>query len=899
MSKKTFWWVVAAAAAFEFGDVAWIHWQFGGAGATQVYSDLAGLATSVPAGVACIWAAKRTAGRERRGWMLVGLGCLSWGVGELVWTWYELVLSVDVPFPSVADYGFLGLIPLAVLGVLAFSPASRRVSVSRDLADAFIMAGSFLFVGWAFVLGPAVRAANGDLLTDALSLAYPGGDVLLIAVALYVISRAAPGGRGPYVLVAAGLVALGLADSGFTYLTLNDAYVTGNPIDVAWNLGFLFVGLGAARRLVKGGSQLAAAEATPGVLGIHLPHIAVLVAAGAAAVRQGVDGALEPFLFWTAVAIVVALVARHMLAIVELTALARDFESKVEDRTRELAAREERFRALVANSTDAVLIVDAGRRVLYASDSAERVLGRGAAELVGRPLAQAVHPEDRARLVTLCTDVATRSGAAAKIEYRFRYGSGSWRHLESTVKNLADEPSISGLVLNTRDVTERRRLEGVLTHRAFHDALTDLPNRALFIDRVEQAISRTARRGTPVTVLYLDLDGFKVVNDSFGHATGDRLLRATAERLRRLVRSEDTVARFGGDEFAVLLDDDAGPEEATRLADRVLAACEEPVVVDGREFFVRASIGIATTSGAEDAGELLRDADVAMYRAKAEGRGQWRAFDPLMREAVADRLELEAELRRALDARELFLEYQPIVDLASGRISGVEALMRWHHPTRGLIPPLDFVPVAEENGQIVALGAWALAEACRELRNWQISLGAAAPSRVSVNVSARQFRDPGFVDQVAGTLRATGLDAGSLVLEITETLLMEDPDEVAQRLHRLKDLGVILAVDDFGIGYSSLSYLQRFPIDVLKIDRLFVQPLGGPPEDAALAQAIVKLGRTFGMDVVAEGVETAAQAAALRAMGCQFGQGFLFARTLPPEEIEQRIRETVLVSGFR
>ena len=426
---------------------------------------------------------------------------------------------------------------------------------------------------------------------------------------------------------------------------------------------------------------------------------------------------------------------------------------------------------------------------------------------------------------------------------------------------------------------------GAMVHQALHDALTGLPNRALFLDRLQHALARASRAGTDVAVLFLDLDRFKTVNDSLGHAAGDQLLCTVSERIASCMRTADTAARLGGDEFAVLLEDLASTREAVGVAERIIAALDAPVLVAGREVLVSASIGIATGDGGSE--DLLRHADVAMYRAKATGKGRYAMFEQGMQAEVIERLELEADLQRAVDRGEIEVFYQPIMRLGSEELAGHEALVRWRHPTRGLMSPLSFVPVAEETGLIVPVGRFVLREACRQAAAWQ----AMVPGELTmhVNLSGRQLEDPALVGEVSSILRETGLPAGRLVLEITETVLMHDTEATIERLRSLRALGVRLAVDDFGTGYSSLRYLNRFPLDVLKMAKPFVDGLATQSEDPALARAIIDLGSNLGLQIVAEGIEGADQLVQLRRLGCPLGQGFLFSRPLPAPEAETHL----------
>ncbi len=441
-------------------------------------------------------------------------------------------------------------------------------------------------------------------------------------------------------------------------------------------------------------------------------------------------------------------------------------------------------------------------------------------------------------------------------------------------------------VANAR-LYEAERCHAVeLEHQAFHDPLTGLANRALFTDRVQHALVRAGRDASAVGVLFCDLDDFKRINDSLGHAAGDQLLVAVGQRLQGAVRAVDTPARLGGDEFAVLLEDIRDVGEARRAADRVLESLAAPFVLDGRPVSVRASIGVASSGPeATTADELMRNADVAMYTAKAQGKGCHRTFERDMHAEVLARLELESELEAAVARGELCLHYQPILSLESGRVVGVEALVRWNHPTRGLLYPGAFVPLAEELGLIGAIDTWVLERACRQTRAWHERHPDRPPLSVNVNVSARQLQTGAVVDAVAGALRRSGLDPHSLVVELTESSVVHDPATTSRWLQALRDLGVRLAIDDFGTGYSSLAYLKRLPIDILKIDRAFVAGLGVEPEDAALVSTIVELARSLRLEVVAEGIERAEQLDELRHLGCDLGQGFHFAAGLEPERL--------------
>ena len=447
-----------------------------------------------------------------------------------------------------------------------------------------------------------------------------------------------------------------------------------------------------------------------------------------------------------------------------------------------------------------------------------------------------------------------------------------------------DAGAITGVSVIARDITQRQQLEEQLVRQALHDPLTGLANRALFTDRLEHALARGRRPGVTVAILVIDLDGFKDINDSLGHDAGDDLLTIAGMRLHGHARPGDTMARLGGDEFGVLLEDITAAE-AVRSAQALLEGLATPIVLRDRDLTPTASIGIAIAAG-EDAETLLRNADTAMYAAKRQGKGRYALFEPAMHATIIERLDLAADLSRAVEKRQLHLCYEPQISLGSGQICSLEALVRWRHPTRGEVSPGEFIPLAEETGMILAIGRWVLWEACRQVNAWQERWPAPAPLTIAVNLSARQLQHPGIVDEVHAALAAAGLDPQSLVLEITETAIMEQLDAAITILTELRRLGVRLALDDFGTGYSSLSYLQRLPVDILKIDRSFVAGVAKSTEDSALARGILTLGQTLGLETVAEGIETAEQLAALRELGCQLGQGYYFARPLGPAAVD-------------
>jgi diguanylate cyclase (GGDEF)-like protein/PAS domain S-box-containing protein len=697
--------------------------------------------------------------------------------------------------------------------------------------------------------------------------------------------------------------------------------------------------------------------------------------------------------------------------------------------TRKLLERQQadqRFRALVQQASDVILIVDRSGLITYASPAITRIWGYDSAQRLGTAASALVHPSDRRAMTGFLGDALAAPDTIATLRVQLRHADGSWRHIEGLATNLLDDRDVQGLVINCRDVTERiraedalresealirtvvsnvpivlfaldpagtftlaegqglavleaaygtfvgrsifdvyrtipqlvadgrralagaafsstvdlgaltfessytpfsdrngaltgvigvsinitdrRAVERQLSHQAYHDALTGLPNRALFMGRLSETLTRGLRAGENSAVLFLDLDRFKVVNDSLGHEVGDRLLIAVGQRLRNCLRPDDVLARLGGDEFTILLERLEHADQALAIAVRITAALQQPfqIMQDTRvhEIYISTSIGIAQLAEGNGASyarpdDIVRDADIALYRAKADGKARHAIFDRSMSAAAAERLTLETELRCALELEEFVIYYQPTIDLATGRVHGVEALIRWQHPTRGLIAPSHFIPVAEETGLIIALGRWTLQTACQQLRDWQDASPATAPRSVSVNLSAREFLDPDLVAYIERLLHTIDLAPGCLCIEITESVLMTDAPLIDATLNRLKALGVSLSIDDFGTGYSSLGYLKRLPVDMLKIDRSFVVGLGSDTEDTAIVRAIITLAHTLGLVVTAEGIETADQVQQLEALSCELGQGYFFARPQSAAALGAVIARQALPYGAR
>jgi diguanylate cyclase (GGDEF)-like protein/PAS domain S-box-containing protein len=551
------------------------------------------------------------------------------------------------------------------------------------------------------------------------------------------------------------------------------------------------------------------------------------------------------------------------------------------------AVRERRSRALWKDSSDLLLLVDSGGRVLFATPAVERIIGHSPDDLVGTPFLELVHPGDRHLASTTLRTARTEPETTSSAKWRVLREDGLFVDVEGTCANLLEDPSVRGFVVTLRDVGERKDLENQLRHQAFHDSLTGLPNRALFEDRVRHGVAQSLRDRQPLAVLFVDLDDFKTVNDSLGHAAGDDLLCQVAKRLDACTRGSDTAARLGGDEFAVLVHTEgAAADTAVEVADRIHEALQRPFQIAGDEIFVHASIGIAMGHTGTSAEDLLRNADTAMYAAKASGKGCSEIFRATMHMAAQKRFQLTGDLRRAVRDDQFTVHYQPLVDLKSKAVLGLEALVRWDHPTLGQIPPADFIPLAEETGLIIQIGRFVLEEACHQRRAWVDEHPEYDQLYVSVNLSTRQFKPAGqIVKDVRETTARAGVDPSMLVLEVTESILMGDRESITRDLQALRALGTRIAIDDFGTGYSALSYLREFPIDSVKMDRSFVSDLACGTGDAALVRSVLELGEALDMQIIAEGIEDVNQLTSLSDLRCSVGQGFYFAPPLEAADV--------------
>jgi diguanylate cyclase (GGDEF)-like protein/PAS domain S-box-containing protein len=807
----------------------------------------------------------------RRTWKFLATSIAVYSVGNLLNSIYW-VFGVD-PFPSVGDVFFLGFYPLLFAGVLTvIRAAAVRVQWGRLALDATILMLGFGAFFWFFVIAPTAAAdRDPDVIKYVLTQSYIALNCLMLLAFGVLLMHAGSGpiSRRTLVLLAIGFSAMFLADIVWAMSKVNGSYLPGGISDAIYLSCYGWL-VAAAREQIRGGE---AAVESPSALGTALlqgmPYVAMLVSFLVLVYVESGNTASP------ATAMTVIIFVLTLLVMLRQGVLSRDDALVRERRAANIV--EARYASLIKNASDVIMIADVDGRLRFASPAAERTFGLHPDDLVGRNLLEFWGDADRERLTTFLGDVtATRGRSIGPVEVSV--GNGTRRTtLESVGSNLLDDPAIAGLALNFRDVSERKALEEQLRKLAFHDPLTLLANRSLFRNRVEHALALTQRSGQRIAVMFLDLDNFKNVNDSLGHDAGDRLLQAVAQRLIKSTRPSDTVARLGGDEFAILLEGINEGVDVERIASTVTASFQEPFVLDGGNTHIAASLGIGYSQPGDDTEQLLRNADIAMYSAKSAGKARFVVFQPHMQEQLRERLRLEEGLDGALERGEFFLEFQPVIDLTHRELLGVEALVRWNHPEQGLIMPASFIPAAEESGRIIELGRWVLVEACRSVRAWRDSIVAGEGLRVAVNISGRHLQHADLVADVRHALEVSGLEPENLVIELTESTIMHNTEVNLERFRELKALGVRLAIDDFGMGYSSLSYLHRFPIDILKIDRSFVGRLTEQEDGPELARAVVMLGETLGLETVAEGIEHEDQVAKLLELGCVAGQGFLFA----------------------
>ncbi|MER6422551.1 EAL domain-containing protein [Streptomyces sp. NPDC001137] len=859
--------------------------------------------------------------RFRPAWLLFALSSAMAALGNAVWGWYEVVLAEQVPSPSYADLFFLCFAPPAIVGllVLAKRPVTKAGWVCLAL-DAWLIGGSLLTLSWSLALAQAAKFDGPSVAHTALSLAYPLMDIVLVSMVLALHFRRSAVNRTAVNTAIGALALTVMCDALFTSPLLHNSYHSGQLLDAGWFAGSLLLAyapwaaprpgqqsesdrcdLDGHTRVVhehvpgqRGGAhqhhpapqggdhgRYPGARPIAGSLAALTPYLAAAVCTLGILYTVLNGHRVDRVVLLTGGTVVLALVVRQGIMLLDNITL-----------TQELAQKENHFRSLVQGSSDVIMIAAPNGILRYVSPAAAGVYGRPAEDLVGTELANLIHPEDLGCVVHEVRRFLAASPSeepTTRIECRFRSGDGGWLNVESTVNRHH-----GGLIFNSRDVTERVRLQAQLQHNAEHDPLTDLPNRALFTKRVQQALSgrraadRVSLRGT--AVLFIDLDGFKAVNDTIGHQAGDELLVQAARRLQDAVRHGDTASRLGGDEFAALIVGDGTRDRSARerhileLADRLRITLSQPYLIDGNDVRVAASIGVAFAEPGLGAGELLRNADLAMYRAKAAGKGRVELYAPQMQQDVVRKAELATRLRAALHDGEFALLHQPVVCLEDGRITSVEAQARWRSSQGVLFTPAEFLRVAEDSDKTAELGRWMLEEAVEQAAE-RTGTGLSVP--VAVPMSARRLLDRSMpLGSIEALLTRHGLPSGSLVIELSDTDPRVSLDELERRLAALRRLGVRIALDGFGSGYAAITALRRLPVDVLKLDRSLVEGVVESARLHKITSGLLRIATDLGLQSVADGVDLPEQVVALRAMGCTHGQGMAFSG--PLDEVRVR-----------
>ena len=873
-------WVDKLYAGLVVYAVTCIAWMLTGLGGERVrhYVGLLGDAPAcVIALILMIEATRRMApGTTKHAWRCLSTAFALYFIGTMigVTSW---LLDHD-PFPGPSDLFYLAYYPVFLAGVgLMIRAAAVQVRWTQFLFDALLLTVGFGAFFWFLIIRPAAASTELNELKFVLSQIYIGLNcVAILALGVLLLAGADQiSGRRVALLLSVGFATMLFGDIAWSVAKITGRYISGDLQDVLYVA--CYIPMAAAGREQMRLSMSGSGSSLPLAVVRALPYVAMLMAFFVlVTLTHGELGSPTTVMIIIVFVLALLVMARQALVLRE--------DALVRERR---AARlvEDRYASLIANASDVIMIVTAEGTLQFVSPAAERTLGLRPQDVVGRNLCELWAGSDSERLRAFLADVAATSGeAVGPAELCIERGHD--RHvLEIVGSNLSGDAAVQGLALNFRDITERKALEEQLRQLAFHDSLTLLANRSLFRDRLQHSLALAQRAERQVAVMFIDLDNFKNINDSLGHDAGDRLLQAVAQRLVKSTRFTDTVARLGGDEFAILVKGFASGAEVLDLAGMLIEKLDQPFALNATEVHVSASIGVAVSSDEVGADSLLSRADIAMYHAKAAGKNRCVVFQEPMQELLQERMRLEADIARALVNEQFFVEYQPIIDLGTRSLLGVEALVRWRHPELGVLMPGRFIQIAEECGQIAVLGRWVLSQACRELHAWRGRIAGGARLRVAVNISGRHLQHSDLVQDVTRALEESGLEPGNLVIELTESTIMHNTEANLTRLLQLKALGVRLAIDDFGTGYSSLSYLHRFPIDILKIDRSFVSRLTNTYNGSELARAVITLGETLGLDTVAEGIELEQQVDALLALGCVAGQGFLFAGSGTLEEL--------------
>ncbi|MCG3143644.1 MAG: hypothetical protein HONDAALG_00999 [Gammaproteobacteria bacterium] len=875
------WRMLLTAAALLGLYALLIHGQWATGRAANVVSDAAWTLAALLAAWRCIITARGETDRYiRRSWHLFAAGAFSWFLGMLWWDYLELVLGTDAPFPTLADYFYDALSVFFLAGTVSLvAKAPMHALARRQAANLAMLVLGLLALSIIVFHAPFSRISIGAeflVFSIVMPAVYAAACVLLLGCLWIFRERAV---RIPLAMMAAAVGIHAAADILYAQAQVGNTYGATHYLNISWLIAFALQYWAAFEQGTGGSRTLAPFEHRFRHLEAVFPAALVCVCV-------------------IAIFVLRETISSDVLGMTMLIALAfglirawREWQISLEERrlNSELKETEERFRTMCDATPFMVWLTDADLRCTYLNRSWCRFTGRVLSQELAHNWVQDVHPGDReACMRGYRSGLATRT--AFSVEYRIRGSDGRYHWLlDNGMPRYTPDGAFAGYMGHAVEITERKEAEARIQQLALFDTLTGLPNRTLFRGRLERALARAEQHGLEIGVLFVDLDRIKSINDTLGHAAGDQMLREVGRRLSAAIGKHDTVARLGGDEFLIMMPELRASEEVTRLARRILAALATPCEIHGHTLHVTASIGVSIyPRDGRDAETLQKHADVALYKAKEQGRNTYKLFDAAMNAQAHERLLLENGLRQALTRNELLLHYQPQIDLHTRAVVGVEALLRWQHRGSGLMPPAEFIAIAEDTGLIVPIGEWVLRTACRQARAWQAA--GLPPLRIAVNVSVRQLKEPSFPGTIAGILTETGVRPELLEVEVTESGIMANPDRSASILREIQEMGVSIAVDDFGTGYSSLAYLKRLPINRLKIDRSFIRDIPGDVDDVAIAQTILAMARQLQLAVVAEGVESGEILQFLQASGCEEAQGYFISRPLSAEACAEFIR---------
>jgi diguanylate cyclase (GGDEF)-like protein/PAS domain S-box-containing protein len=833
---------------------------------------------------------KKIEASEKSFWLLMGLGTLCYALNMLIWDYYEIILQRPNTFylGTILCFSLMYLFYLtAILGKIYKGRSFYKGF--HSVFDALIVMSALVTISYSFIINPLLQYSYKNSLGLALTyICSPILDLILLSGVLYLYFTSAEVlYYKVYMLLSWGMFMLSLADSGYLFLLLKGTYHTGSFYDPLWSFSYIAVGVaGIYALLIKQANiQNAKISSKMSIFNTSSPYILVMIFIAVELIYS--HGSITVGMIITSMLVII----KQFLVIIDnknllqdISVLNNELEDKVKRRTRELEESQQRYKSLFEQNSSAIYSLDLEGKITSVNSACEKLTGYSSSEILGTSVSDLL--DRKSRKLSLCYFYRVINAGSQNFEISFTTKYKVKLELEVTAIPIKVDNMVIGMYAIIKDITENKKSRQRIHHMAFHDSLTGLPNRRLFQNTLEKLVSDLENTSLKAAVMYLDLDRFKGVNDTLGHEMGDQLLVAVSNRLKNCLRNTDLIARQGGDEFTVLLPRLISKADAATVAEKIINALNEPFIINEQELAVSGSIGIAIfPEDGKDSVTLMKNADAAMYRVKEEGKNGYQLYTPEMNQIAAKKFMLEKNLKQALKQNELLLYYQPQIDVRSNTIIGAEALVRWKHPKLGLIPPGDFIPLAEETGLILPMSEWILKTACNQMKLW-LEKGYVLP-KVAVNISPKQFQLNNFIEIISDILKDTGLDGQYLDLEITESIAMQKESEVISKILELRRMGSTVSIDDFGTGYSSLSYLKKFPITTLKIAQQFVSEIQSDSDEEAIVSAIIAMTKNLNLNIIAEGVETEAHVKFLSNQKCHIMQGYFFNRPMPAEEFEK------------